>query len=298
MATAQAGLAPKSKFSFKNKRSTTGTNASTPRHETVTTTTASLRAEKQEFTSAEVNIEDAANLVKIENRERNYASLALISTPTRDAQQCIVSNVKSCLIDLSSNSQNTSSGSTATTHDRSEANLASLTITSAQQCLILAPHVDGPVHVTGLNDCALFLNCRQLRMHDSNRISVYLVCSSRPIIEGCRDIQFAPLSLSSEGLFDIPTASDKTAQQQQRATNNLWSQVDDFKWLKSEPSPSWYAVDERELELEQENGGRMKQIEAKIQSVRRARDTSEMAAEIDEVLKIADFRSRRVEDGV
>ena len=32
--------------------------------------------------------------------------------------------------------------------------------------------------------------------------------------------------------------------EEQRAETNQWDQVDDFKWLKSEPSPNWAILPE------------------------------------------------------
>lgn len=139
-------------------------------------------------------------------------------------------------------------------------------------------------------------------MHDCSRVSVHLVCSSRPIIEDCEVIQFAPLpALSSSssslvGLFSAaidtttPTATteNEVIQQQQQPPTNLWNQVDDFKWLKPEPSPNWYAIDHQELDLAHRD--RLKQIEAKIGSLKQIRNEDEFATGIEKVLRIADFR--------
>lgn len=62
-------------------------------------------------------------------------------------------------------------------------------------------------------------------MHDAKNVDVYLLCSSRPIIEDCSDVRFAPLEVDAGGEWE--------------SVKNLWDQVDDFKWLKSEHSPNW-----------------------------------------------------------
>lgn len=62
-------------------------------------------------------------------------------------------------------------------------------------------------------------------MHESIDCDVYIVCGSRPIIEDCSNIRFVP-SLATG------------------------FQVDDFKWLRSEPSPNWSVLSE-ESRLEQ-----------------------------------------------
>lgn len=71
-------------------------------------------------------------------------------------------------------------------------------------------------------------------MHDAKNVDVYLLCSSRPIIEDCNGIRFAPLG--KEGLGDTWEGVER----------NMWDQVDDFKWLKSEHSPNWSVLPEEE----------------------------------------------------
>ncbi|RII06108.1 hypothetical protein CUC08_Gglean009323 [Alternaria sp. MG1] len=61
-------------------------------------------------------------------------------------------------------------------------------------------------------------------MHGSKDVDVYLHSTSRPIFEDCEGLRFAPLP-----------DSYKTPEIEQSA--NQWNQIDDFKWLKAEPSP-------------------------------------------------------------
>lgn len=69
---------------------------------------------------------------------------------------------------------------------------AGLILKDIKNSLILCGHVDGPVHLTRLQNCVLVTACRQFRMHSSADTDVYLRCSSRPIIEDCKSIRFAP----------------------------------------------------------------------------------------------------------
>jgi len=84
--------------------------------------------------------------------------------------------------------------------------------------LSLGSSVGGPVHLTSVSNTTIVLSCRQFRMHEAKNVDVYLHCSSRPIIEDCENIRFAPYS-------NIP--------------ENKWDMVDDFKWLRSDASPHW-----------------------------------------------------------
>jgi hypothetical protein len=69
-------------------------------------------------------------------------------------------------------------------------------------------------------------------MHDAKNVDVYLLCSSRPIIEDCSGVRFAPFDCEIGGGWEN--------------VQNLWNQVDDFKWLKSEHSPNWKVIAEGE----------------------------------------------------
>ncbi|KAF2085317.1 putative tubulin-specific chaperone c [Saccharata proteae CBS 121410] len=121
-------------------------------------------------------------------------------------------NLRHCIVDMS---QPTAHGGP----------FAGLTVKNIKSSLVVCGKVAGPIHLTGLENCVVVVSCRQFRMHECNNVNVYLHCSSRPIIESCANINFAPL----------PT----TFINDNEPGSNLWDQVDDFKWLKSEPSPHW-----------------------------------------------------------
>ncbi|RPA95151.1 TBCC-domain-containing protein [Choiromyces venosus 120613-1] len=98
--------------------------------------------------------------------------------------------------------------------------------------LFLSGAINGPIHITSLSNTTILIACRQFRMHDANNVDVYLLCSSRPIIEDCSGVRFAPLDVDVGGEW--------------RSVRNLWDQVDDFKWLKSGHSPNWEVMEEEE----------------------------------------------------
>lgn len=70
-------------------------------------------------------------------------------------------------------------------------------------------------------------------MHESRDCDIYLHVSGRPIIEDCTGVRFAPLP-QTHANTDIV------------ALDNQWAAVDDFKWLRSEPSPNWSPLEETE----------------------------------------------------
>ena len=108
---------------------------------------------------------------------------------------------------------------------------AGLTLKNIKESLIICGHVNGAAHLTNVSNSVVVVASRQFRMHESRDCDVYLLTTSRPIIEDCSGIRFAPLP-------DIyVTESD-------RKLDNQWQQVDDFKWLRSEPSPNWSTLEE------------------------------------------------------
>ena len=106
-----------------------------------------------------------------------------------------------------------------------------LTIKNTKDSLLICGHVHGAAHVTNLTNSVVVVASRQFRMHNSRDCDVYLLCASRPIIEDCSRIRFAPLP------ENYMSAEDESVE-------NLWQSVDDFKWLKAEPSPNWSELPE------------------------------------------------------
>ncbi|KAH6651991.1 tubulin binding cofactor C-domain-containing protein [Truncatella angustata] len=108
---------------------------------------------------------------------------------------------------------------------------AGLAIKNVRRSLLICGTVAGPVHITGVRDSVVVVAARQVRVHECENVNFYLWCGSHPIIEDCRDVRFAPLP-------------ETYAQQTEDSQKNQWDQVDDFKWLKSEPSPNWSILTE------------------------------------------------------
>lgn len=129
-----------------------------------------------------------------------------------------LTDLKRCIVDMS----------IPTVRGAPFAGLALKDITSS---LIVAGQVAGAAHLTGLTNSTIVVESRQVRMHDCENVDVYLRCMSRPIIEDCKNIRFAPLP---------ECYKSKDAEK----TEDHWSEVDDFKWLKAEHSPNWWILSE------------------------------------------------------
>jgi hypothetical protein len=59
--------------------------------------------------------------------------------------------------------------------------------------LIIAGHVAGAAHITGVENSIIVVTSRQVRMHDCKNVDIYLHCASRPIIEDCHNVRFSPI---------------------------------------------------------------------------------------------------------
>ncbi|MCJ1311016.1 hypothetical protein MMC25_004686 [Agyrium rufum] len=113
--------------------------------------------------------------------------------------------------------------------------IPSLTLSSISNTILVAPLVTSSVHLTSISNCVIMLpSTQQFRMHDSHQCTVYLYCTSRPIIEGCSQIRFAPVP---SGVRSMVGWEEKEEGQ------NLWSEVDDFSWLKKAKSANWQVLE-------------------------------------------------------
>ncbi|KAI8627233.1 tubulin-specific chaperone C [Xylariaceae sp. FL1651] len=146
--------------------------------------------------------------------------IILPSTASRATSSGSLTNLNRCIVDMTIP---TSAG----------APFAGLVLKNIKNSLIIAGHVAGPVHMTGLEDSVVVVAARQVRIHECRNVSLYLHCTSHPIIEDCSEMKFAPLPSFYAG-------------DSHKSEFNQWDQVDDFKWLKSEASPNWRVLAEEE----------------------------------------------------
>ncbi|ERT02711.1 hypothetical protein HMPREF1624_01012 [Sporothrix schenckii ATCC 58251] len=137
-----------------------------------------------------------------------------------------LTDLHNCVVDMSVPTSSTARGGGG-------AAFQSLMLRDIEHSLVVAGHVSGAVHITGLKNCVLVVAARQVRIHECDGVDVYLQCGSRPIIEDCRHMRFAPLPQ--------PYANDGSSE-----ATNQWDQVDDFKWLRSDASPNWSVLPEAE----------------------------------------------------
>ncbi|KAJ5668147.1 uncharacterized protein N7477_006717 [Penicillium maclennaniae] len=153
-----------------------------------------------------------------ESKPHSEAKPASAFAATGITSVSVNNHVEHCIVDMSIPTANSKP-------------FASLTIKGVEESLLICGQVTGPAHITGVEHSILVVSCRQFRMHNCKDVDVYLSCSSNPIIEECSNVRFGRIPKAYAFHHDRPDHEDR------------WSQVEDFKWIKPEPSPNWSLLD-------------------------------------------------------
>lgn len=105
---------------------------------------------------------------------------------------------------------------------------------------VYAGPVLGSILIDGAEGCVFVLASHQIRIHNAKSCDFYLRVRSRPIVEDCSGVRFAPYRFEYEGI-----EGDLRESNLDEETGN-WANVDDFKWLRAVPSPNWSILPEEE----------------------------------------------------
>lgn len=106
--------------------------------------------------------------------------IMLPSTASRATSSGSVTNLNRCIVDMAIPTS-------------TDAPFAGLALKNIKHSLIVAGHVAGPAHITGIEDSIIVVAARQVRIHECKNVHIYLHCTSHPIIEDCSGMKFAPL---------------------------------------------------------------------------------------------------------
>jgi Tubulin binding cofactor C len=110
--------------------------------------------------------------------------------------------------------------------------------------VVCAP-IEGSVILHDCERTTLFLAARQVRLHTSTDCAFYVRALSRPIIEHCRRVRFAPNTAWFEGMEEALRGAGLHSHGEEARARQLcemWSNVDDFGWHKVQQSPHWRVV--------------------------------------------------------
>ncbi|KAG8771214.1 hypothetical protein FRC16_005979 [Serendipita sp. 398] len=113
-----------------------------------------------------------------------------------------------------------------------------------KRCIIIVPSIKGSALIHDCSDCIIAVACHQFRIHTSSRVDVYLHVTSLPVLEKCTAMRFAPYSkaMASSSTDDLEEV-------------NRFSEVQDFLWIRSTPSPNWSILPTNERLSEEEWSG-------------------------------------------
>ncbi|KAG2651567.1 tubulin-folding cofactor C-like [Panicum virgatum] len=109
-----------------------------------------------------------------------------------------------------------------------------------RDCRVFVGAVLGSVLIEDVEGCTFAIAAHQIRIHEARATDFYLRVRSRPIIEDCSGVSFAPHALKYDGIDE-----DLKESGLEEETGN-WANVDDFKWLRAVQSPNWRLVPEVE----------------------------------------------------
>lgn len=117
----------------------------------------------------------------------------------------------------------------------------SLQMSKMKNCLVLCGAVSRSVFAESCENCTFAFACQQLRLHSSTACFIYILVTSRAIIEDCKNINFAPNTYSYENYEDDIKLAGLDG------SINNWQNVGDFNWLSADkPSPNWKRIEENE----------------------------------------------------
>lgn len=149
----------------------------------------------------------------------NALTIILPSSASHATSSGTVTNLQNCTVDLSA--------------PTAAAPFPALYLKNIASSTLITGRVSGATHITDIARTKLYVSTQQFRMHGAKDVDVYLHCASRPIIEDCEGVRFAPLP-------------ESMVSGEVEAARNMWDQIDDFKWLKAEQSPNWSILPEGE----------------------------------------------------
>ena len=149
-------------------RTDTGDSANKPKHHN--------RDSKEPQDTLDANaLSGTASAITITSHSSTFQKLG--STTLNPVSSISITHIHYSAIDLSASLLNP---------------LATLSINTVTSSLLLCGRIDGAAHITSVRNSTLIVWSRQLRMHECKNCLVYLRCGSRPIIEDCKGIRFAP----------------------------------------------------------------------------------------------------------
>lgn len=135
-----------------------------------------------------------------------------------------------------------------------------------KNCLVLVLPIAGSCFLSDCENCTVYAACHQMRIKSCRDTSVYVWCSSIPVIENSRNIAFGPYSAWAGLLKTDPAAVMALEAGAPLTSHDEWvthvgrisdidharqsfRRIDDFDWLKQQQSPNWRVLAEEEYKV-------------------------------------------------
>lgn len=130
-------------------------------------------------------------------------------------------------------------------------------ISGCTDCAIYCVPVAGSIFLSNCVNCRVYVACHQLRLKDCRDTDIFVWCASTPIIESCDGMRFGPYTCW-EGLLNsaapnglhYATHAEWVRQVGEIAdtaqTEQNYTAVDDFQWVRKTASPHWRVMAEAE----------------------------------------------------
>lgn len=110
---------------------------------------------------------------------------------------------------------------------------------SLRRCEVIIGSIESSALLYDCHDCVITLAGKQLRLHDSDNISLHLHTLSSPVIEHCHHIVVSPFNLTYSEIEAHWSAASLGALPCSPETTSPWADVQDFNWHKRQASPNW-----------------------------------------------------------
>lgn len=117
-----------------------------------------------------------------------------------------------------------------------------LRLSHLTSCRIICAPTNGSIFVQHCKDITLISASRQIRIHDTFDSTFCIYTQSRPTIEHCKGLKFAPYNATHENMEQWLLKCEFALER------NEWNDVQDFNWLRAN-SPNWSAVPLEERQI-------------------------------------------------
>jgi hypothetical protein len=217
----EAKIKPKKKFSFasrnKNKEKDT-TTTTTSNTSTTTTTSIPIEVDVSKTSSIKVLSKELPGSYTIIDKHKETISLTTKELTFDEGvrAQLFIKNCTNCIISARSL-------------------LGSVRLENVNDCKIVLGPCCTSVYLEDCHSNTIHIACHQLRIHKSSNCKLFVKCNGHPIIEDCNSMGFAPYFAKYNDIDDdFNTSSLINA--------NCWSNVVDFRWHRTTPSPNWHLL--------------------------------------------------------